>query len=58
MLGAEATYDRVPYFYSDQYEVGLEYVAPKPLWSTKRFPVVRTVAEMKELIAFMRTLRI
>ena len=30
---------------------GLEYVAPKTLWSTKRFPFVHTMAEMKELIA-------
>jgi sugar phosphate isomerase/epimerase len=29
---------------------GLEYVAPKTLWSTKRFPFVHTMAEMKELI--------
>ncbi|MGP4111139.1 NAD(P)/FAD-dependent oxidoreductase [Streptomyces sp. 4N509B] len=25
MLGQDVTYDRVPYFYSDQYDVGLEY---------------------------------
>jgi len=25
MLGAAAAYDRVPYFYSDQYELGMEY---------------------------------
>lgn len=25
MLGRELTYDRVPYFFSDQYDVGLEY---------------------------------
>jgi 3-phenylpropionate/trans-cinnamate dioxygenase ferredoxin reductase subunit len=25
MLGRDATYDRVPYFYSDQYEMGMEY---------------------------------
>ncbi len=30
---------------------GLEYVAPKTLWSTKRYPFVHTMAEMKELIA-------
>lgn len=26
MLGEKVTYDRLPYFYSDQYDVGIEYV--------------------------------
>jgi len=26
MLGEEASYDRLPYFYSDQYDLGMEYV--------------------------------
>jgi len=30
---------------------GLEYVGPKTSWSTKRFPFVHTMAEMKELMA-------
>jgi sugar phosphate isomerase/epimerase len=30
---------------------GLEYVGPKTSWSTKRFPFVHTMAEMKQLIA-------
>jgi len=34
---------------------GLEYVGPKTLWSTKRFPFVHTMAEMKELIAEIAT---
>ena len=25
MLGQDAVYDRVPYFFSDQYDVGMEY---------------------------------
>ena len=25
MLGREAVYDRVPYFYTDQYDLGMEY---------------------------------
>ena len=25
MLGANAPYDRIPYFYSDQYDLGMEY---------------------------------
>ncbi|MEO8368272.1 MAG: sugar phosphate isomerase/epimerase family protein [Candidatus Solibacter sp.] len=30
---------------------GLEYVGPKTSWSTRRYPFVHTMAEMKELIA-------
>ncbi|HTS60422.1 MAG TPA: TIM barrel protein [Candidatus Acidoferrales bacterium] len=29
---------------------GLEYVAPKTLWSAQRFPFVHTMAEMKDLL--------
>ena len=25
MLGQDVTYDRVPYFFSDQYDLGMEY---------------------------------
>jgi 3-phenylpropionate/trans-cinnamate dioxygenase ferredoxin reductase subunit len=32
MLGRATTYDRVPYFYSDQYELGMEYVGYAPDW--------------------------
>ncbi len=31
--------------------LGLEYVAPKTLWSNGRFPFIHTMAEMKELLA-------
>jgi len=30
---------------------GLEYVGPKTSWSTRRYPFVHTMAEMKELMA-------
>ncbi len=30
---------------------GLEYVAPKTLWASNRFPFVHTIAEMKDLLA-------
>lgn len=30
---------------------GIEYVAPKTLWTTGRYPFVHTMAEMRELIA-------
>ena len=31
--------------------LGLEYVAPKTLWASQRYPFVHTLAEMRELIA-------
>ena len=51
MLGQEVVYDRVPYFYSDQYDVGLEYsgyAAP----GTYDHVVVRGDAGKREFIAF------
>ena len=33
--------------------LGLEYVAPKTLWASRRYPFIHTMAEMKELIAEM-----
>ncbi|MBI4891370.1 MAG: sugar phosphate isomerase/epimerase [Acidobacteria bacterium] len=35
--------------------MGLEYVGPKTLWSSKRYPFVHTMKEMKELIAEIGT---
>ena len=32
MLGQQVSYDRIPYFYSDQYEVGMEYSGYAPVW--------------------------
>ncbi len=32
MLGDGSAYDRLPYFYSDQYDVGLEYLGYAPRW--------------------------
>jgi sugar phosphate isomerase/epimerase len=34
---------------------GLEYVGPKTSWSSRRFPFIHTMAEMKELIAEIGT---
>jgi 3-phenylpropionate/trans-cinnamate dioxygenase ferredoxin reductase subunit len=33
MLGASVAYDRIPYFYSDQYDVGMEYRGHAVSWS-------------------------
>jgi len=32
MLGEPVSYDRIPYFFSDQYEVGMEYSGHAPQW--------------------------
>jgi 3-phenylpropionate/trans-cinnamate dioxygenase ferredoxin reductase component len=32
MLGQEVSYDRIPYFFSDQYDVGMEYSGYAPKW--------------------------
>jgi 3-phenylpropionate/trans-cinnamate dioxygenase ferredoxin reductase subunit len=32
MLGEEISYDRIPYFFSDQYDVGMEYSGHAPQW--------------------------
>ncbi len=32
MLGEPTSYDRIPYFFSDQYEVGMEYSGHAPQW--------------------------
>jgi 3-phenylpropionate/trans-cinnamate dioxygenase ferredoxin reductase component len=32
MLGEPVSYDRIPYFYSDQYDVGMEYSGHAPKW--------------------------
>src|SRR3954470_11997931 len=32
MLGRDVAYDRIPYFFSDQYEVGMEYAGHAPDW--------------------------
>ena len=32
MLGQAVSYDRIPYFYSDQYDIGMEYSGYAPRW--------------------------
>src|SRR5690606_16235666 len=51
MLGREAAYDRLPYFFTDQYDLGMEYtgfVAP----GTQTRLVVRGDAAAREFVAF------
>jgi 3-phenylpropionate/trans-cinnamate dioxygenase ferredoxin reductase subunit len=49
MLGDEALYDRVPYFYSDQYDVGMEYSGYATDWDEVVF---RGDRGGREFIAF------
>ncbi|MDW4907357.1 FAD-dependent oxidoreductase [Streptomyces sp. ADMS] len=51
MLGRESTYDRVPYFFSDQYDMGMEYSGWAPPGSYDQV-VIRGDAGKREFIAF------
>jgi 3-phenylpropionate/trans-cinnamate dioxygenase ferredoxin reductase subunit len=49
MLGSEEPYTRTPYFYSDQYDVGMEYAGYAPAWDRVVF---RGDPATREFIAF------
>lgn len=49
MLGAGRAYDRLPYFFSDQYDLGLEYVGHATAWDQVVF---RGDPRSREFIAF------
>ncbi len=49
MLGRHEPYSRVPYFYSDQYDVGMEYSGHAPSWDEVIF---RGDVEAREFIVF------
>ena len=49
MRGAQIAYDRLPYFYSDQYDVGMEYTGNVRCWDEV---VVRGDLAGREFIAF------
>ncbi|MET7379223.1 FAD/NAD(P)-binding oxidoreductase, partial [Streptomyces sp. NPDC005526] len=51
MLGEDVTYDRVPYFFSDQYDLGMEYSGWAPPGSYDEV-VIRGDAGKREFIAF------
>jgi 3-phenylpropionate/trans-cinnamate dioxygenase ferredoxin reductase component len=51
MLGREVRYDRVPYFFSDQYDVGLEYSGYAPPGSYDQV-VCRGDVAKREFVAF------
>jgi 3-phenylpropionate/trans-cinnamate dioxygenase ferredoxin reductase subunit len=49
MLGADQPYDRIPYFFSDQYDLGMEYSGHAPGWDRVVF---RGEPDKREFIAF------
>ncbi len=49
MLGQKVSYDRIPYFFSDQYDVGMEYSGYAPKWDEVMF---RGDRDGGEFIAF------
>jgi 3-phenylpropionate/trans-cinnamate dioxygenase ferredoxin reductase subunit len=49
MLGRPEAYDNVPYFFSDQYDVGMEYAGYAPTWDRV---VMRGDPASREFIAF------
>ncbi|GAA3497952.1 FAD-dependent oxidoreductase [Streptomyces prasinosporus] len=51
MLGREEVYDRVPYFFTDQYDLGMEYSGWAPPGSYDQV-VIRGDAGKREFIAF------
>ncbi|MFE2043502.1 NAD(P)/FAD-dependent oxidoreductase [Streptomyces sp. NPDC059477] len=51
MLGQDVTYDRVPYFFSDQYDLGMEYSGWAPPGTYDQV-VIRGDAAKREFIAF------
>ncbi|HEY9475790.1 MAG TPA: FAD-dependent oxidoreductase [Mycobacteriales bacterium] len=51
MLDQPVSYDRLPYFYTDQYDLGMEYTGHAPFGSYDRI-VVRGDTAKREFIAF------
>jgi 3-phenylpropionate/trans-cinnamate dioxygenase ferredoxin reductase subunit len=49
MLGAHTPYDRVPYFFSDQYDVGMEFTGHTAEWDDV---VIRGDLAAREFVAF------
>lgn len=49
LLGAGASYDRLPYFFTDQYDLGMEYSGHAPRWDQVVF---RGSRERREFVAF------
>jgi 3-phenylpropionate/trans-cinnamate dioxygenase ferredoxin reductase subunit len=51
MLGHDVTYDRLPYFFTDQYDLGMEYTGWVPPAATADV-IVRGDLHSREFVAF------
>ena len=51
MLGGAAAYDRLPYFFSDQYDVGMEYSGLAPDWDRVVFRGDLAARRVRRLLA-------
>jgi 3-phenylpropionate/trans-cinnamate dioxygenase ferredoxin reductase subunit len=51
IIGESASYDEIPYFYSDQYDLGMEYSGYSPLAADAEV-VYRGDADRREFVAF------
>ncbi len=49
MLGEQAAYEKIPYFFSDQFDLGMEYNGYAPSWDRV---VIRGDATKREFLAF------
>jgi 3-phenylpropionate/trans-cinnamate dioxygenase ferredoxin reductase subunit len=49
MAGQGKAYDRIPYFYSDQYDLGMEYTGYAPRWDEV---LLRGDPRTREFVAF------
>lgn len=49
MIGDDVSYDRIPYFFSDQFDLGMEYSGHAPAWDRV---IVRGSLPDREFIAF------
>ena len=52
MLGQDAAYDRLPYFYTDQYDLGMEYTGYADAMDDATTVVVRGDLASREFVAF------
>ena len=54
MLGQHVSYDRIPYFFSDQYDVGMEYSGYAPQWDEVVFRGDRVRRRVHRVLAARR----
>jgi 3-phenylpropionate/trans-cinnamate dioxygenase ferredoxin reductase component len=53
MLGRQVSYDRLPYFYTDQYDLGMEYSGFAPPGATDQIVVRGDLAKREFIVYWM-----